>query len=132
MQRRFFPWAAVALFRRILSAAQAAAADPPPKRTEADFDKPHEIHTFPATPMGRPLRLASWNIDRGEHLDVISSELRHDPVDLLLLQEVDWNTVRGGRLDEASELARRLQMNGRYAIEFEGLTQGRGQQAVIC
>jgi endonuclease/exonuclease/phosphatase family metal-dependent hydrolase len=69
------------------------------------------------------LRVATWNIDRGTELRVITSELNRNPVDLLLLQEVDWNAKRSGNVDEATELARRLHMHGAYATEFEELSQ---------
>ncbi len=81
--------------------------------------------------VGSAVRVVSWNIDRGSHLDLISSELKKEPVDLLLLQEVDWNAARSGQLDVAAELAHRLTLNMAYAIEFEELSQERGKPAYI-
>lgn len=75
------------------------------------------------------LKVVSWNIDRGTGLVAIAAELRARPADLLLLQEVDWNTRRTGRADVASELAKRLGMSGVFAIEFEELGQESGAKA---
>ncbi len=77
------------------------------------------------------LRVLSWNVDRGERLNAIISELEHSPAELCLLQEVDSNTARAGNLDEATELAKRLHLNASYAIEFEELSQEHGQRAFI-
>ncbi len=77
----------------------------------------------------KSIRIVSWNIDRGEQLGIVSSELQHNPPDLCLLQEVDWNTARAGNLDVASELARRLGLSMIYAIEFEELSQEHGHPA---
>jgi endonuclease/exonuclease/phosphatase family metal-dependent hydrolase len=87
------------------------------------FDRPREIQTSPSDNNLRSLRVATWNIDRGVHLDVIGSELERNPADLLLLQEVDWNTKRAGHTDVARVLAQRLHLNGSFAIEFEELGQ---------
>jgi endonuclease/exonuclease/phosphatase family metal-dependent hydrolase len=69
----------------------------------------------------------SWNIDRGTQLPLIGDELSKNPADLYLLQEVDCNTRRSGNTDEAAELARRLDVNLSYAVEFEELSQEQEQ-----
>ncbi|MBV9083468.1 MAG: endonuclease/exonuclease/phosphatase family protein, partial [Acidobacteriaceae bacterium] len=77
------------------------------------------------------LRVVTWNIDRGERLGVVAAELQRNAADLLLLQEVDWNTARAGQVDVAAELAHSLHLNAAYAIEFEELGQERGDKAFI-
>lgn len=97
----------------------------------ADFDRPRLTLAARAHPRGAAFRVVTWNIDRGEHLETIASELAGNPAGLILLQEVDWNTVRGGNLDEAAKLATRLHLNSSYGIEFEELSQEREHQAFI-
>ncbi len=91
--------------------------------TPHNFDQPREITTSPPDANLSALRVATWNIDRGVHFKVIGSELEQNPADLLLLQEVDWNTKRSGQADVARVLAERLHLNGSFAIEFEELSQ---------
>lgn len=84
-----------------------------------------------AAPIPDSIRLASWNIDHGSRLETISSELKSNPADLYLLQEVDRNAARSGQRDVARELADRLGMHVAYAAEFEELSQERGHKAFI-
>ncbi len=79
----------------------------------------------------RSIRVMTWNVDHGAELDRIATEMKANPVDLCLLQEVDWDTARAGEQDVAAELARRLGLNGSYGIEFEELSQERGKAAYI-
>lgn len=98
---------------------------------DVDFNTPREIKTVSPVTGLKSIRVVSWNIDRGEQLGLVASELEHNPPDLCLLQEVDWNTARAGNLDVGSELAKRLHLNMSYAIEFEELSQERGHPAYI-
>ncbi len=95
------------------------------------FNTPRQITVAPANGSLKSLRVVSWNIDRGGRLATITSELQRNPADLCLLQEVDWNTARAGKLDEGAQLATRLGLNLSYAIEFEELSQERGAPAFI-
>lgn len=79
----------------------------------------------------KQIRLATWNIDRGTQLSELSSELHQNYAGLCLLQEVDWNDARSGDKDVAAELARALQLNFAYGIEFEELSQEHGRPAYI-
>lgn len=97
----------------------------------ASFDAPRQIVAFPSDGKLRSIRIATWNIERGIQLNTIGSELAGNPAELLLLQEVDWNAPRSGRLDIAKALADRLQLNLSYAIEFEELSQDQGGKAFI-
>lgn len=97
-----------------------------------DFDAARQLDLNPASPTAsKPISVVSWNIDRGTHLDTIATELKQDPADLCLLQEVDWNATRSGQQDVGAELARRLGMNMAYGIEFEELSQEQGHPAYI-
>lgn len=109
-------------------AAEFAGGDPPARLnaehlSAAEFNTPRIISTAPSGTELRTIQVGTWNIDRGGGLGTIESELEHNPTDLLLLQEVDWNTARSGGRDETDELARRLHMSAAYAIEFEELSQ---------
>ncbi len=101
-----------------------APAAPP---LAAEFNTPREILTIPPDGNLKSIRVVSWNIDRGEQLNLVASELARDPAELCLLQEVDWNTNRSGQADIGAELASRLHLNLWYAIEFEELSQEHGQ-----
>ncbi len=70
------------------------------------------------------IRILTWNIDRGTHIDAIASTLTRENADIALLQEVDRYTVRANNLDVAPELARRTRTQFAYGIEFEELSQG--------
>lgn len=95
------------------------------------LDEPREIQTISPVHDLHSIRILTWNIDRGSHLGVISSELARNPADLCLFQEVDWNAKRSGKRDVAADLAARLHMNLAYAVEFEELSQESGQRAFI-
>jgi endonuclease/exonuclease/phosphatase family metal-dependent hydrolase len=98
----------------------------------SDINIPRELNFSAGLPAGsHSMRIVNWNIDRGAHLSVISEELSKDPADLCLFQEVDWNAARSGQTDIAADLARDLRMDMSYAVEFEELSQERGQPAYI-
>ena len=84
-----------------------------------------------AASSAQSMRVASWNIDHGSGLDTISSELKKNPADLYLFQEVDQNALRSGQKDVAAELGKRLGMHIAYAVEFEELSQEHGSPAFI-
>jgi endonuclease/exonuclease/phosphatase family metal-dependent hydrolase len=90
-----------------------------------------EFHQGQPDPDLKSIRIMTWNIDHGSRLDGIAAAMRGHPADLCLLQEVDWNTERTARQDVAVDLARRLALNGAYAIEFEELSQEHGEPAFI-
>jgi endonuclease/exonuclease/phosphatase family metal-dependent hydrolase len=105
----------------------------PSKRIlQGEFNMPREVSVCPPVSGIKSIRVGTWNIDRGGELSTIEAELARHPADLLLLQEVDSHTARSGAQDETTALARRLQMNAVYAIEFEELSQEKEQhQAFI-
>src|SRR5262245_56109629 len=70
------------------------------------------------------IRVVDWNIDRGGKLSGIVEFLSAQNPDLLVLQEVDLNTRRAGRLNVAEEVARALGMNYVFGREFQELAEG--------
>jgi len=70
------------------------------------------------------LRILSWNIERGLQLPKILDFLRTIDADLLLLQEVDLNAHRTRRRDIANDLARALNLNYAFGMEFQELSEG--------
>ncbi len=97
----------------------------------ADVNTPRELRRVAGDGSIKTLRIVTWNIDHGDRLQQITSYLhRHEP-DLLLLQEVDWNASRSGLKDVAFELARSLNLNASYGIEFEELSQEKDGAAYI-
>lgn len=70
------------------------------------------------------LRVVDWNIDRGQHLQGITDFLAGTNADILLLQEADLNARRTRRLNIAEEIARKLQLNYAFGLEFQELVQG--------
>jgi endonuclease/exonuclease/phosphatase family metal-dependent hydrolase len=111
-----------------IGASQARAASPV---VAPEFNTPRELRIVQPAGGLTSIRVVSWNIDRGARLNIVSSELGHDPADLELLQEVDLNANRSGNIDVGAELARRLHLNLDYGVEFEELGQERGRPAFI-
>ena len=70
------------------------------------------------------VRVVSWNINRGLHLDQVSQFLAGSKADVLLLQEADQNARRTHHINVAREIAQKLRMNYAFAKEFQELTQG--------
>lgn len=99
--------------------------------SDTEFKRPREIKEVSPDPALRSIRVVTWNIDRGTAFQLIGSELAKNSADLCLLQEVDWNTKRTGQADVAAQLAKRLQLNLSYGVEFEELSQESGQRAFI-
>jgi endonuclease/exonuclease/phosphatase family metal-dependent hydrolase len=70
------------------------------------------------------LCIVDWNIDRGQHLQGITDFLAGTNADILLLQEADLNARRTRCLNIAEEIARKLQLNYAFGLEFQELVQG--------
>jgi endonuclease/exonuclease/phosphatase family metal-dependent hydrolase len=70
------------------------------------------------------VRILSWNIERGLQLPKVLDFLRTIDADLLLLQEVDLNARRTRCRDIANDLARALNLNYAFGMEFEELSEG--------
>lgn len=80
----------------------------------------------------RPLRVMTYNLHHGEGVDGkldlerIARVIRDSRADLVALQEIDVNTQRTGRVDQAAEYIRLTGLNGQFgkAIDFQGGAYG--------
>src|SRR5688500_14530278 len=69
---------------------------------------------------GRRTVVLSWNIhagkdaDRQDNLERVATAIRESGADLVLLQEVDPNTERSGRVDQLAILERLTGFHGRF------------------
>ncbi len=97
----------------------------------SDVNAPRELRRVAGDGSTKTLRIVTWNIDHGDRLQQITADLQKREPDLLLLQEVDWNAARSGLKDVAFELARNLNLNASYGIEFEELSQEKDGAAYI-
>lgn len=83
-----------------------------------------------ALPGAAPLRVLAWNIEKGKELEGIIRRLREDPwmsrADLILLNEVDCGTARGGQADQARHLAAALGMHHAWLPTYIECTKGTG------
>ncbi|MGB1700891.1 MAG: endonuclease/exonuclease/phosphatase family protein, partial [Nannocystaceae bacterium] len=82
--------------------------------------------THPSPP--RPLKVVSWNIERGVQFEALRRTLEEDPrisgFDLLLLNEVDLGMGRSQNRDVARELADSLACDYVFANQHIVLTEG--------
>jgi endonuclease/exonuclease/phosphatase family metal-dependent hydrolase len=108
------------IFQTLISAATTSTTTAP---ASDRLNTARVIGGIAPEPPSRRITVVTWNIDRGTNLSSIASSLASCKADLLLLQEVDWNTQRTGFIDIAAELSKRLQQNAVYGIEFEELSQ---------
>lgn len=87
-----------------------------------------ETNSFEREPAAAPetdtIRVVSWNINRGLHLDKIITFLVGAAADLVLLQEADVHARRTDYRDISREIAEALHMNYVFGREFEELSQG--------
>lgn len=99
--------------------AQAAA-----KKTLAPaFTTAREIRTTAPERNVHSIRIVTWNIDRGTRVQHVIDDMKENPADLCLFQEVDWGTARTHGADIAAELAKALHLNAAYGVTFEELGQ---------
>src|SRR6188508_3352501 len=71
-----------------------------------------------------PLRIVTWNIERGVKFEAVQSVLQELDADVVLLQEVDRFCSRSDDRDVARELALQLRMNYVTAGEFQEVGEG--------
>jgi len=82
------------------------------------------LNAPPPSAWPEPIRLVSWNVNRGLQLEGIVEFLAGWSADLILLQETDVNIRRTRYRNIAREIAQALQMNYVFGREFEELGQG--------
>lgn len=70
------------------------------------------------------LRVVSWNINRGSHLDRVIEFLTRVKADILLLQEADQNARRTHHINVAREIAQKLRMNYAFWEAISGTDAG--------
>lgn len=79
----------------------------------------------------RPLRIVTWNIERGVKFEAVQSVLQELDADVVLLQEVDRFCSRSDDRDVARELALHLRMNYVTAGEFQEVGEGRRDRPCV-
>ena len=89
------------------------------------------VRLTPASIGHRPLKIVTWNIERGVRLQKIVTTLKALEPDIVLLQEVDRFCKRSGSLDIARELGQLLEMNWVSAGEFQEIGEARGAPAAM-
>jgi len=91
-------------------------------------DLPVEYHAAPLRGRYRaPLRVVTYNIERGRRLDNILARWREHHArhnDVLLLSEADIGMARSGNRHVVREFARALGYSWVFAAEFRELTKG--------
>src|SRR5262245_1766815 len=92
-------------------------------------DQVHAVNGEPARVMSpladdRPLRVVTWNIERGIRFDAIAARLDALDADVVLMQEVDRFCARSGDRDVARDLAVALRMNWITGGEFQEIGEG--------
>jgi endonuclease/exonuclease/phosphatase family metal-dependent hydrolase len=89
------------------------------------------VRRSPTSTGSRPLRILTWNIERGVKLQKIATTLKALEPDIVLLQEVDRHCRRSGNLDIARELGQLLEMNWVSAGEFQEIGEAKGSKAAM-
>jgi endonuclease/exonuclease/phosphatase family metal-dependent hydrolase len=79
----------------------------------------------------RPLRVVTWNVERGVKFEAVRSVLENLDADVVLLQEVDRFCSRSDDRDVARELAISLRMNYVTAGEFQEVGEGRRDRPCV-
>jgi endonuclease/exonuclease/phosphatase family metal-dependent hydrolase len=91
--------------------------------------EPARIAHVPAA--ARPLRIVTWNIERGVRFNEIAAALKTFNPDVVLLQEVDRGCKRSGKVDVARELAHALGMNWVTGGEFQEIGEANGNTPAV-
>ena len=79
----------------------------------------------------RPLRIVTWNIERGVRFNKIVAALKALEPDVVLLQEVDRGCKRSGKVDVARELGHALGMNWVTGGEFQEIGEANGSAPAV-
>lgn len=118
-----------ALPRLPLATRTALALEPKSKHNQLlrdqIFSKTVEVRQAAKTkPLGKAVRVVSWNIERGAHIEASSDLLKTLDADILLLSEMDYGMARSGQHHTSAYLAERLGAGYVYGVEFLELTAG--------
>ncbi|MGA8087478.1 MAG: endonuclease/exonuclease/phosphatase family protein [Terracidiphilus sp.] len=79
----------------------------------------------------RPVRIVSWNVNRGLRLADVLQFLVASSADLVLLQETDVNARRTQYVNVPRTIAEVLKMNYVFGREFEELAQSTGSSPAL-
>jgi endonuclease/exonuclease/phosphatase family metal-dependent hydrolase len=80
--------------------------------------------------LSEPIRLVSWNVNRGLRLTEIIAFLAGMSADVILLQEADINVRRTRYANVPREIAQALDMDYVFGREFEELGQGKSSSTM--
>ncbi len=87
---------------------------------------------LPAAPNSDVIRMAGWNIERGNRFDAVLDCLRTHPrlstADVIWLNEVDVGMARTGNRHVGFDLAAALGMHCVYGVEYLEMTKGIGAE----
>ena len=75
--------------------------------------------------IGQPLKVITWNIERGIKLEAIIEQLRAIDADIIALQEIDSWCSRSNFVDTGIAIARALELNYAFQLEFRELNSGK-------
>lgn len=68
------------------------------------------------------LKVGNWNAERGLDWDIFPQF--YPNADIIILNEMDWGMARSGNKDTTKNMAKAMQMNYAYGVEFLELTNG--------
>jgi len=87
-----------------------------------------DVHQPPPAPPAARLRVALFNVERGNRFDGVVGLLQSHPalrgMDIVLLNEVDWGMARSANRHVTRDLAAALGLGYVFGIEFLELTKG--------
>jgi len=72
------------------------------------------------------LHVAEWNAARGLDWDILPDF--YPIADIIILNEMDWGMARSGNRDTTKDMAKSLEMNYAYGVEFLELTNGNQEE----
>jgi endonuclease/exonuclease/phosphatase family metal-dependent hydrolase len=75
----------------------------------------------------RPLRILTWNVERGIKAAEIIADLRRADADIVCLQEIDSGCDRSSGVDIGVAVAKALGLNYLFQLEFVELNSAAGQ-----
>jgi endonuclease/exonuclease/phosphatase family metal-dependent hydrolase len=84
------------------------------------------------SPLGFPLTIAAWNLERCYAVEASAALLRREGADIALLSELDNGMARTGQRHTARELAGALGMAYAFGVEFLELELGKGPELEFC
>lgn len=78
----------------------------------------------PSAPLGGPVRVAAWNLERCKHVEASAAVLLARGVDIVLATEMDHGCARSGQRHTTADLAAALGLGYVFGVEFVELALG--------